>query len=222
MPPKSRLSKSDILEAAFQLVRKKGRAELNARSIAETLGCSTQPIFTAFENMEELKIELAAAIGQYCVQFLKERTDDADYVTSIDMAYIEFAQTEKNLFQMRYMSDSLGSNVFMEISQAFYYIVKDLSQKHDISIKAAEKYYIRSWLFAHGIASMLATNNIKFSHDEIRQLISDSGIAFLQLVKENGQWAEEIIAVAHPDFRDELIKEAEANNIWLRSNKIED
>ena len=33
------------------------------------------------------------------------------------------------------------------------------------------------------------------------------------------QKAEAIISVAHPDFRDELIAEAEKMNIWRRSNK---
>ncbi len=33
------------------------------------------------------------------------------------------------------------------------------------------------------------------------------------------QRAEQIINIAHPDFRDELIKEAESMNIWRKSNK---
>ena len=32
--------------------------------------------------------------------------------------------------------------------------------------------------------------------------------------------AEALISVAHPDFREELIREAEKLHIWRRSNKI--
>ncbi|NLU50959.1 MAG: hypothetical protein GXX09_11270, partial [Syntrophomonadaceae bacterium] len=32
--------------------------------------------------------------------------------------------------------------------------------------------------------------------------------------------AEALIDIAHPDFRDELIREADRLKVWVRSNKI--
>jgi acyl-CoA hydrolase len=42
------------------------------------------------------------------------------------------------------------------------------------------------------------------------------------LMKGQTTWqrAEALINIAHPDFREELIKEAEKMKIWIRSNKI--
>jgi acyl-CoA hydrolase len=38
--------------------------------------------------------------------------------------------------------------------------------------------------------------------------------------KSTWQRAEALISIAHPDFREQLIKEAELMGIWRRSNKI--
>jgi len=37
--------------------------------------------------------------------------------------------------------------------------------------------------------------------------------------KSTWQRAEALIGLAHPDFRDELIKEADKMHIWRKSNK---
>ncbi|MBP3368131.1 MAG: TetR/AcrR family transcriptional regulator, partial [Clostridia bacterium] len=55
MPPKVKITKEDIVKTALELVRAEGEEALNARSIAAALGCSTQPIFSNFETMDELR-----------------------------------------------------------------------------------------------------------------------------------------------------------------------
>ena len=55
MPPKPKFTKEEIIERAASLVREQGAERLTARDLAAVLGTSARPIFTAFQNMEELR-----------------------------------------------------------------------------------------------------------------------------------------------------------------------
>lgn len=55
MPRATKFLKEDIIEAACAVVKKEGLSAINARRVAKELGCSVQPIFYQFENMEDLK-----------------------------------------------------------------------------------------------------------------------------------------------------------------------
>ncbi len=58
MPPQVKVSKEKINTEAFQMTMENGFESVTARKLAERLGCSTQPIFRVYANMEELKVEL--------------------------------------------------------------------------------------------------------------------------------------------------------------------
>lgn len=55
MPAIRKTSKEAIINAALDVLRESGAAALNARNVAKKLGCSTQPIYLCFQNMEDLK-----------------------------------------------------------------------------------------------------------------------------------------------------------------------
>jgi len=53
----------------------------------------------------------------------------------------------------------------------------------------------------------------------VQYVVTENGIVQLK-GKSTWQRAEDLISIAHPMFRDELIKEAREMNIWRRSNKV--
>ena len=55
MPPKAKITKEMVMEAAFDIARTEGAEQINARSVSQKLGCSTQPIMYHFSKIEDLK-----------------------------------------------------------------------------------------------------------------------------------------------------------------------
>ena len=50
MPAVKKINKEDIIKAGVEIVRKEGITNLNARKIASSLNCSTQPIYYLYSN----------------------------------------------------------------------------------------------------------------------------------------------------------------------------
>ena len=61
MPPKVKVTKEDIINAAVDIVRSSGAQSINARTVAATLNCSTQPIFSNFATMDQLRFAVSSA-----------------------------------------------------------------------------------------------------------------------------------------------------------------
>ena len=61
MPPKVKFTKEEIVQAALEVARVKGAAEVTTRDIAAQLGVSTRPIFTWFRSMDEVRAEIRRA-----------------------------------------------------------------------------------------------------------------------------------------------------------------
>lgn len=58
MPPKAKFTRDQIIQAGLDIVRKNGMEALSARALGTELGSSARPIFTVFQNMEEVQDEV--------------------------------------------------------------------------------------------------------------------------------------------------------------------
>ena len=134
MPAVRKVSKEQIIDAAVDVLRDDGFSAINARSVAKKLGCSTQPIYFSFRNMEELK----AALTERAIQMHTQRVRDSLRIHegndsrygSYGMGFVKFAAEEKQLFRWLYLegeqlgpyqNDVLTSEVISVITEEFGY-----------------------------------------------------------------------------------------------------
>ena len=189
MPPKVRITREMIVDAAFQLVRKKGFERITAQSVAEELGCSTQPIMSHFKKVEELRRTVAEKADQYHSAYLMEITGE-NPLLEIGLNYIRFAREERNLFRLLFQSggfsgtslwDSLASPELQPILEIF-------SREAGISLADARKAFKALFLVVHGYASMFAANEMEYNEREIKAdltLIFEGTVCTLKERKEN-------------------------------------
>ena len=98
MPPKQRITREMILERSFAMFCQEGMAAVNARSVAKALNCSTQPIFSYFSGMDDLKNALDQKAHDVFEQTVSEEAKDCPALEGSSNAYVRFATEQPRLF----------------------------------------------------------------------------------------------------------------------------
>ena len=171
MPAVRKVSKEQIINAAVDVLRDDGFFAINARSVAKKLGCSTQPIYFSFRNMEELK----AALTERAIQMRTQRVRDSLRIhegndsrySSYGMGFVKFAAEEKQLFRWLYLegeqlgpyqNDVLTSEVISVITEEFGY-------EEDV----ARRFHQDMVYFTYGLAILANTDHLHLTEAELRE-----------------------------------------------------
>ena len=105
MPPKAKFTRVQITQAALELVREEGIGGLTARTLAKKLGSSSCPIFTVFENMEEVQQSVLEAAKACYKGYVEKGLAQAAAFKGVGTQYILFAVQEPKLFQLLFMNE---------------------------------------------------------------------------------------------------------------------
>ena len=175
MPPKIKITKEDIINTAINIVRKEGVNALNARNIAGALNCSTQPVFSNFATMDELRLAVVEVADILCQEYMQREMENGEYPAykASGMAYIRFAKEEKELFKLLYMRDRTMERIpkETEINTQMESMVQSNTKLNGMDAKL---FHLEMWAYVHGIATMIATGFLELDWDLISRMLTDS------------------------------------------------
>lgn len=180
MARKELITGENILDTAFQMTREEGFENVTARKVAARAGCSTQPIFRVYRNMEELWSAVYDRAAGFFQDYysLYPRTGKTPF-SNLGMAYIAFAKEEKYLFRLLFASDTGRRRSMYELLNGTDgNVVYEINLAVMAQCPDPEKLFTKMWIFIHGAACMTLTGDYDLSDMETRELLEDTYRAF--------------------------------------------
>ena len=176
MPPKPRITREMILNAAYAIAREQGADMINARTIAQRLGCSTQPVLYHFARMEDIRREVYRIADAYQAEYLMQLPEHLNPMIAIGLNYIRFSVSEKHLFRLLFQSDNFsGQNITDLVDTPELIPVLEIFQQEAGLNRDQTKFLFKTLtMLIHGCASLLANNTMEYDESEIIPMLETS------------------------------------------------
>ncbi len=169
MAGKSIIDKKTLLKTAVKMVEENGIESINARSLATKAGISTKPIYRLYTSLDDLKNEVNEIIKKEYDEFIMKRVDTKNALITVCVAYIEFAQMHKNYFRSMFLSNNLKWTSVDDVLNEKWNqgAIINLVNKHSMTFEEAKSLFMNVWLYANGLATLIASNDLTIDNKEI-------------------------------------------------------
>lgn len=180
MARKESVTKEMIFDTAFEMLREEGRESITARKLANRIGCSTQPLFRVYSNMEELNEDLFTRAMKYFDEYYLNYPKEYETpFVNLGLAYISFAEKENHLFQLLFLSKDRMNRELYELLNGESGSVKiEIVKAAKQGCKAPSGLFMKMWIFIHGAACMSITGDYDLGQKETVKLLEDCYRAF--------------------------------------------
>lgn len=187
MPAKKIVSEKEVMAAALDIIREQGENSLSVRELAKRLNCSTQPIYSIYDNMQAVEEAVRQAAAAVLDEYMTNELKNGKYIANkaIGMGYIRFAAEEKNLYRYLYMRmPQQKSAINVDLTQKS---IGFIMQKNGLSEESAAMFFAEIWIFCHGIAGLIACDRLDFDEEKISEATTDVSVGLTLRYKEKGK-----------------------------------
>lgn len=188
MPPKAKFTREQIVKAALDIVERDGADALTARALGQALKSSARPIFTVFDSMDDVRAAVVAAAKSVYAEYVARGLAETPAFKGVGTEYIRFASEKPKLFRLLFMSERDGATdvntVLGAIDDSAPAILQSVIDGYSLDRAAAEKLYLHLWLYAHGIAALIATGVCEFTAGDISDMLTSVFVCMLARERE--------------------------------------
>ena len=192
--------KTAMIEAALQLVRRKGPRGFTLNEASRTAGVSVSAPYNHFKDKEALLIEIVLLGNRTLEAELRAAADTVELprekLLAVYLAYVSFAERHPDLFAVMFQS-GIDKTPYAEVQASAvkaFEIATNLAAQIEPVPAAAGQLALAIWTMAHGFATLRVEGAIAVGTPEAE--LSGEALAFRLLYPDRS--AQRRPRVSHP------------------------
>ena len=135
------------------------------------IGCSTQPIYWAYKNMDDLKQEMITKMIYYLNKIPTEYKKTGMPFLDYGLGYIYIAHAEPTLFKAVYVDNILNLTMTDILpNKEILNILKQDTFSANIPNDKIIETVTKSWFLVHGIASLIVCDMLVYDDEKIEKI----------------------------------------------------
>lgn len=196
MPIKRKQIRSDIIKAAFQIIKEKGIEAVTEAELSKRLGTEQINFLESFKGMDELKQELRKLAMKQFESYISGAVKYSPAFKYVGLKMVQFAKEEPKLFRFLYMQEHNGKlkyeELMMELGDTVEICLAVMEKAYTITREEAERLFQQVWLHTFAICVLVATKTCSFTEEEVSQMLSLEFQGAIMLIKSGAFQVKEI------------------------------
>lgn len=173
MPPRTRFTREDVLDAAIAVVRADGLRAVSARAVAKRLESSTAPVSSAFPTMQDL---IDAVVGRLLVRLVEavEGADGPDPLRAAAFGFARFTVDTPTFYEALFLLPHAVPPDWVRVRRTFAEGLEHSERFGRLTVRQRDALAWRASVVTHGICIEIWSGRWeRTSEPDLRRLVDE-------------------------------------------------
>ena len=186
MPPSVKVTRDEVIEAAFGITRERGIDAATAREVARELGVSTRPIFTHYDSMDELRHDVYERAKERYRAYIEDGLTAPIPFLGVGQSFIRFAREEPELYRLLLLTKpgETGGGAMEALSLSQDLARPSIMRIYRMDAHQADCYFRDLWLVVFSFATMIVTDECPYTDEQMSVVLTEVSLAVCKAYKE--------------------------------------
>ena len=175
MAPKVKYTKDEIVAETLELVKARGIEAVTARDVAVQLNTSPRPIFTWFDTMDELKLEVFKQAREKYKRCIEKGLEEEPPVLGICKQSVMFARKEPELYRLLFLNKPIDNteNIMNGFKLIQSLARSSIMQFFSVDARQADGYFHELYFVTIALSTLSATGCCPYTDAKIKAILTE-------------------------------------------------